>query len=320
MRSFRQKLIPAWLDVAVRRFRSQRSVRQEFNKDARRFNQHALSHIRLAPKTPTHVEALTTLEYHRVEKAFALPDPKRPFGSDVSMRLNRLLDQAAEQDLEGSFINHARSAQIALREWNEGDGGVSDEVAPPFVRPTFAEVPGDFFSSRRSVRNFSSREVPEDLLRLAIERASAAPSVCNRAPWKVWLLREQDAQRALSHQNGNRGFGHQVPVLALVAVDLQYFQGPIERFQPWIEGGIFSASFVWALHSLGLQSCMLNLSQVTAQADALRNEVGMSDSCVPIAMIAIGFGAEDARTARSARRSVAEILVTGQREAGTHAV
>src|SRR3546814_1994141 len=67
--------------------------------------------------------------------------------------------------------------------------------------------------------------------------------------------------RALSLQNGNRGFGHEIPCLLILCTDLSAFDTAGERYQHWIDGGMFSMSLVWALHALGYSSCCLNWSK-----------------------------------------------------------
>ncbi len=113
---------------------------------------------------------------------------------------------------------------------------------------------------------------------------------------------------ALSLQNGNSGFGSAVPTVALVTVDTQLFAGPGERNQGWIDGGLFSMSFVWALHGLGLDSCMLNLSLRNGRSDALRRTLDIPDYELPIMMIAIGYARPGHRVARSPRRPIDEIV------------
>lgn len=139
--------------------------------------------------------------------------------------------------------------------------------------------------------------------------AASSPSVCNRQPWKVRVFEGADVADMLKYQNGNRGFRENVPMLAVISVELAHFSGAGERNQAWIEGGIFSSSLVWVLHALGLESCMLNLSITNAAADALRTAAGIPASEVPIMMIAFGYGAEGHRVARSPRRELDSVLV-----------
>jgi hypothetical protein len=44
----------------------------------------------------------------------------------------------------------------------------------------------DVLATRRSVRQFSSEDVPDEVLRLAIAIAASSPSGANMQPWRFW--------------------------------------------------------------------------------------------------------------------------------------
>lgn len=289
--------------------RSRWSVHKEFRTDRRRYVRHAAPGDYATPRLGMrNVEAQLIKDYHRIEKGLALREPKRPFGDAVLARLDSLLPRAAREDGDAVYISYAESARTALRSWNVS-GSIDEEVSPrnDFVREHVDY--GSFFKSRRSVRDFSDRPVAASCLQEAVALATNSPSVCNRQGWNVRFVRGEDAVRALAYQNGNAGFGHQVPVLAIVTTDLRLFGAATERNQAWIEGGIFSMSFVWALHSMGLDSCMLNMSVSNRRADELRSEFEIPDHELVVMMIAIGYGREGGRRARSPRRPTEDVII-----------
>ncbi|WP_178360979.1 nitroreductase family protein [Mycolicibacterium hippocampi] len=204
----------------------------------------------------------------------------------------------------------AESAQRALQRWNS-DGVISDEIAPvaKHHEHKIDDVDG-FFRSRRSVRDFDSAQVPDETLTRAVALALQSPSVCNRQAWRVRFFRGDDVSRILAHQNGNSGFRYVIPVVGLITVDTRMFSAAGERNQPWIEGGIFSMSLVWALHALRVDSCMLNMSVRNKQASAVRKEFGIPDNELIIMMIAIGYARPGHRIARSPRRQTNEVIVS----------
>jgi nitroreductase len=163
--------------------------------------------------------------------------------------------------------------------------------------------------ARHSVRNFEATPVEGDLIRNAVDLALRAPSVCNRQAWRVYALTSSDAiARALTAQNGNSGFGHQLQMLLVVACDLTRFLTIGERNQGWIDGGMFSMMLVLALHSHGLGTCCLNLSLDCQQDMRLREVVPIADHESPVMMIAVGHMPESLSVAQSRRRPVADVL------------
>lgn len=146
-------------------------------------------------------------------------------------------------------------------------------MTPHDVVGKFTEIQDNFFSSRHSIRQFSP--VVDNTLKAEIRAAIAAaisgtPTVCNRRLNKVYMFSRSsnsnayhnstptNIDRLLELQNGNRGFGGDIPVLLVVNTCLDAFQDEKERRQPYISGGMFAMSLIYALHARGLATCSLN--------------------------------------------------------------
>ena len=98
-------------------------------------------------------------------------------------------------------------------------------------------------------------------------------------------------------------------MLLLVTTDLTQFVTVGERNQCWIDGGMFAASLVYALHSLGLGTCCLNCSNDMAADRSLRIAAGIPDSEAVITMIGVGHLPDRLAVAQSPRRQVQDVLV-----------
>lgn len=281
--------------------------------------------------TRENLRALLTIDYHRIEKGLALPNPRTDFGqsSGLVRRLVRNLEIYISRygaDESVSTTLGALHAYARFADWEPLKAKLVelDAVLPGRCAPHFAGVLdctdaeliargkrelSEFFSSRYSVRNFSDEPVQnEDLVR-AVEMAhEGTPSVCNRQPYRVRVLTGKSRDAALELQNGNRGFGETINKVLLVTVDTQYFETPGERNQPWIAGGLFCMSLMYALHSLGLGTCSLNWDVPPLTDMALRERVALRDSEVLIMMIGVGHYPKRFQVANSARVPTGEIL------------
>lgn len=262
-----------------------------------------------------HLECQVTKDYHRIEKGLSISTPKRPFGVDPEMRLSKALSNRTHADIpaEAEFIGYADTALKALKLWNSTEEIDPEVSLPATVLPTFSIEEDQFeafFTSRRSVRSFDpDREMEPEQVRRAIQLAGNSPSVCNRQSWRTHLYTEQSGiEKVLSHQSGNRGFGHTVKGLLVVTADPRLFSGSGERNQRWVDGGLFAMSIVWALHGLGIDSCMLNWSKGNSASNALRRDAGISAEEDIIVMIALGYATKDHRVARSPRRAISDIF------------
>ena len=170
------------------------------------------------------------------------------------------------------------------------------------------DVPESFFHTRRSLREYDSITVPDSVFKRAVKLAMATPSVCNRQEWHVYHLSGEAAQKALAEQNGNRGFGHKIKQVLIVTTDLKAFSPSNERYQHWIDGGMFSMSLIWALHSLGVASCCLNWSQSGKADIKLRKAVPIRPEHTVMMMISIGYPRKENKVCSSVRRPVEEVF------------
>ncbi len=165
--------------------------------------------------------------------------------------------------------------------------------------------------ARHSVRQFAATPIPEGAIERAVATARYAPSVCNRGAGQVLWVRNAERRRALlALQNGNRGFGDTAPALLVISCRADAFHTVGERYQGWIDGGLFAMSLIHALQAEGLGSCCLNWS-VEPELDAeLKRRAGLPADDFVIMLLAVGPLPETLSVARSTRRPLNEVLRT----------
>ncbi len=287
-----------------------RQISVEFTLDEARFRKYGTpkDSLYLTVKNEAEVQTQLDRDIHRVEKGLALRKPKRPFGVDLLKRLDFL--RTRSQLRLDSDLNEVDRAIADLGRWND-EGEISDLSAPPFFK---YEVPesfdlSEFFWRRKSVRVFKPQAVAESLIETAVDLARNSPSVCNRQSWRVYAINSEPLlSEVLPLQNGNESFRSEIPVALVITSDLQKFSGAGERNQVWVDGGLFAMSLAWALHGLGLGTCMLNWSVLNSQSELLRSKINISDSEEIITLMAVGHPEENIRYARSEKKSVSDIL------------
>lgn len=307
-----RKYIPTSILTRAKVFRNELEIVKEFAADWREYRQFIAhddaQYVNNIEKSQ--LETQLTKDYHRIEKGLALSAPKRPFGKEVAKRLQTLLPVASSTDQNGAYVRYAQDALLALETWNNS-GIIDDHISP--INGTerhgiTKENLEKFFITRKSIRNFSDTAPSQELLSEAIRLASFTPSVCNRQSARVHMYTSpSQVASILAHQNGNAGFREQVPAVAIITTDRRLFSGKTERNQRWVDGGLFAMSFVWALHGLGVGSCMLNWSMSNQQTRDLREAAAIPPWEDIIVLVACGEPAPAHRYARSPRRSQAEI-------------
>lgn len=284
------------------------------------------SHGITAPRTRAQAIHALYKAYHGVEKGLSLSTPRPNFGVPKIHLLIREL-RAFSQRFDAAGVPAAASALEAYQAFNAQHGHQNAEVdaflaetgpaAPdlggtkPVTRDAILAATGpvtpEFFLSRHSVRQYADTPVPMETIRAAVEMARKTPSVCNRQGPRVHVF--ENAQEALDWQPGNKGFGHLAAKGLVVTADLQAFSGPGERNQPFVDGGMFAMSLLYALHALGLGACPLAWSMRPEDDRKMRRALGIPDHEVVIMMISVGQLPETFDVARSHRMGMDHVMV-----------
>lgn len=281
-------------------------------------------------------------QYHKLEKGLVMPGKRRLFGTDpvrATMRLVARWERAAHPTDDpiytGALVTvdayQNRLVSLGLEAQSPAIAEVTAFVgarrllieAAASVQPTPMRLQAPQLSttapadeafeqlavSRRSVRDYSSQPIPLGKVEAAIRVAALAPSACNRQPNRVSLLQSPEKiAAALQLQNGSRGFGHKIPMLAVLSVDQTGFFDGSERHQPYIDGGLFAMSLILALRSHDLSSCCLNWCVTPATDRQLHTLLGLPDNERVVMLLAIGYAPDDAMVPRSPRRALAQVL------------
>lgn len=299
--------------------------------DYRRFRKHYATAS--AQKTGREELASWILQdKHRIEKGLSLASARPNFGQVVLTRLAKNLSlyrDKYDKDANyfwgvgafSAFENFHQQKNVEIAPWFEAlkqnfhaedfqnpraieVGTRKHEV--PLYDPTQFKA---FFESRASVRDYdSARRVPEELLEDITQTAIKTPSVCNRQHWRVHIVSGGLKDKVLSLQNGNAGFGGEVPQVAILTSSLKAFSLPAERVQAYTDGGMFAMSFLLTAHAHGIATCPLNWAASLRQDIEIRKLNILADSEAVIMLIALGYARSDSVIANSPRKSAADIL------------
>lgn len=281
--------------------------------------------------------ARIVMAYHQIEKGLSFEHPRPGFGREVVERVLAavtpfverhgfvspattaigVLDRYLEfNEKAGVDVDWLRSRLDTLRQRAQeargepcNEGGVVALTRAGIAAARKANFP-EFFSSRYSVRHFTGEAIPGEDFASAVRLAQKTPSVCNRQAWRVHVFSSaSDKSSLLALQAGSRGFGEKASLVLVVTCDLSFFVDPGERFQSWIDGGMFSMSLCLAFHDLGYGSCCLNWSKERGDDRKLHALTGIAMQEQVIMMIAVGTLPESFNVAYSARRPLEDVLV-----------
>ncbi|MBO8219570.1 nitroreductase family protein [Prochlorococcus marinus] len=280
-----------------------------------------------------------TYNYHKLEKGLSLKKVKPNFGSDskVISKIIKLteyyIDKFDYQDpivisvydaLNDYLIWHKQKKidilekplikfiekykHLKLIKSDQKYGGIISQNKKDILEK-ITYLNEDFFRSRRSIRNFSDIEVDNNLIMECVNKALiGTPTVCNRNINKVYVIDDYYKRKLiLSLQNGNKGFGIHASKILIITSKLNCFFHPIERREPYISGGMFSMSLLYALHSNSLASCCLNWDVSPDKDIKLKNILRIKNESV-IMLIALGHYKEKFNVAVSKKKCLKNVV------------
>ncbi|WP_167330978.1 nitroreductase family protein [Pseudoalteromonas lipolytica] len=267
-------------------------------------------------KNKTAIVSWLLQDIHRIEKGLTNQNFRFGFGVNVIKRMilnYKILDKLNGQD-NGIYSDTLRMTENSLLSYqkyhlnhnvphyfskdeefisiaNKGLNPIA--IRELIVENNHSKNFSELMRDRVSVRCFSDKPVSNTLLKEAIELAIKSPSVCNRQHWKVHSFKGDKMVELLKLQNGNESFRNDIHKILLVTSNLSYFVTPMERYQQYIDGGIFSANLINSLFFNGVYSCALNWSAHPSKDKRLHgmNYIGKDESI--IMMLAIGFPKKD---------------------------
>ena len=218
----------------------------------------------------------------------------------------------------------------------------NSEEEDGFILLDFEEIPENemierarsFFnrmSKRRTTRHFSNREVPREMIELAIRTASTAPSGANLQPWTFVAISNKELQariRVKAEEEERRFYDERVPeeweeVLAPLGTD--HIKEHITD-APWVvvlfrhskrerkgelsptyysqeSCGIAAGLFITAVHNMGLST----LPHTPSPMGFLREILDRPAHEHAMLLLPVGFPAEGAKVPDLLRKSLEQV-------------
>lgn len=159
--------------------------------------------------------------------------------------------------------------------------------------------------TRRSVRNYSSRQVDAETLQLLLEAAVLAPSASNSQPWAFGYIRGAENLRDLSDRSKalllsrmatNPSLERMRPRLEDPTVNLLHGAPALVAIYAtsagsWAKSDCAMAALqlMLAAHSLGLGTCWIGMVQALFESAGLKAELGVPAEYAAAGVIAVGY-------------------------------
>lgn len=273
-----------------------------------------------------------SIYYHAIEKGLSLPNVKPNFGVQSNVlntlylmtkifikrfgsnhkilemiydTLNEYFNFHTDRQIiiECKYLKDFLSSYKYLKNNDIKKGGIIN-----LNKKNILNISDNFFLNRRSVRIFNNKPIDIDIINNIIKNSLyGTPTVCNRPINNIKVILNSDKiNELLSYQAGNSGFG-KIPLLLLITANLENYENSNERRSPYIGGGMFAQSIVYALHAKGIGSCCLNWDTNYNNDISVKKILNLNNETI-IMYIAAGYYDDNVKVAMSEKPELKDII------------
>lgn len=143
--------------------------------------------------------------------------------------------------------------------------------------------------TRRSIRKYKDKAVPEEDIHDLLKAAMAAPSANNRQPWHFVVIDDRKVLDEIPkfHKYADMLKDAHLAILVLGDQRLEQTEGYVIQ-----DCSAATQNILLAAHSKGLGAVWLGIHPREERMSGMRNLLGLPEHIIPLSLIAIGHPAE----------------------------
>ena len=149
----------------------------------------------------------------------------------------------------------------------------------------------DFIFTRRSVRKYADREVPDDMIQDLLEAGMAAPSAVARDPWHFIVLKDRIIINKLADVLTHGQMLRQATAAFVVCGDITQAHDQKESYMLQDLSAAVE-NILLAANRLGLGTCWLGVHPRSERMEGIKELFDLPDNIIPMCSIAIGWPKE----------------------------
>ena len=144
--------------------------------------------------------------------------------------------------------------------------------------------------TRRSIRDYTDREVPEEVLINLIKAAMFAPSAGDEQPWEFIIIDREDILKKISQKQSNAHMVKDAPVAVLICADMSRV-----KYEDFWEQDCAAATqnFLLAAHELGLSSCWVGIHPRSDRTKDFNRLFDLPEQIIPFSVLPVGYPDEN---------------------------
>jgi len=147
----------------------------------------------------------------------------------------------------------------------------------------------DAILSRRSIRVYTSKHVPREVVDELLKAAMSAPSAGNERPWHFIVMTDRGMLDEIPKFHPYSGMLRQASVAILVCGDTM-----LERHKGYwvLDCAAATENMLLAVHAKGLGAVWCGVYPTEERVTAFRKLLKMPENIIPFSLIPVGYPAE----------------------------
>lgn len=150
----------------------------------------------------------------------------------------------------------------------------------------------DFIFSRRSIRKYQDKEIPQEMLHDLLQAAMAAPSAVAKDPWRFIVL---EGRLPLDKLAGILPHGQMLKQATAAFVVCGDITKAHDQKESYMLQDLSASveNILLAANRLGLGTCWLGVHPRQERMEGIKQMFNLPDEIIPMCAIAIGWPAEE---------------------------
>ena len=145
--------------------------------------------------------------------------------------------------------------------------------------------------SRRSIRKFTDEIIEEDKIQILLEAACAAPSACNRKPYEIYVITEEQTLTKLNKCGRFTNMPSKLKIVVCGNLDKALRR---EFADYWIQdASAVTENILLMANGIGLGACWCGIYLQERVMNNVKEILCLEDNIIPFSLINIGYPLED---------------------------
>jgi nitroreductase len=143
--------------------------------------------------------------------------------------------------------------------------------------------------TRRSIRKYENRLVPEEMVQKLLAAAMQAPSARNQQPWQFVVIDDRAMLAEIPVFMPNAAMAGEAPLAILICGDLS-----LEKSEGYwvVDCAAATQNLLLAAHALGLGAVWCGVFPREPRMEGLRRLVGLPENVMAHSLVVLGFPAD----------------------------